>query len=114
MQFLIMIFPSLEGEDDVGYTNKVADLWKVKGDKALMLFVFNSDHKIAIRTGYSLEGDVTDAISSRVIRETMAPYFRAEPVLRGSRCGGQRARKEHQSQLLAAKPKPALVENAAR
>ncbi|HEV7425024.1 MAG TPA: TPM domain-containing protein, partial [Thermoanaerobaculia bacterium] len=40
VQFLILIFPSLEGEDDLGYTNKVANVWKVKDDKALMLFVF--------------------------------------------------------------------------
>src|SRR2546423_13370004 len=31
-QFLIMTFPSLEGEDVDGYANRVADQWKVKGD----------------------------------------------------------------------------------
>jgi uncharacterized protein len=75
-QFLIMTFPSLEGEDVDDYANRVANQWKVKGDRALILLVFNGEHKIAIRTGYSIEADVTDAISSRVIRQTMAPYFR--------------------------------------
>jgi uncharacterized protein len=78
-----MTFPSLEGEDVDGYANRVADQWKVKGDRALILLVFIRDHKIAIRTGYSLEADVTDAVSSRVIRETMAPYFRQEQYYEG-------------------------------
>jgi uncharacterized protein len=82
-QFLIMVFPSLEGEDVDDYANRVADQWKVKGDRALILLVFIRDHKMAIRTGYSLEADVTDAISSRVIRETMAPYFRQNQYYEG-------------------------------
>jgi uncharacterized protein len=75
-QFLIFTFPSLEGEDVDGYANRVADVWKIKGDRALLMLIFVQEHKIAIRTGYSMEEYVTDAISSRVIRQTMAPYFR--------------------------------------
>lgn len=73
---LIMTFPSLEGDDVDEFANRVADGWKVKGDKALLLLVFIGDRKIAIRTGYSMEGDITDAFSSRVIRQTMGPYFK--------------------------------------
>ena len=83
IDFLIMTFPSLEGEDVDDYANRVADRWKVKGDRALLLLVFIRDHKVAIRTGYSLEADVTDAVSSRVIRETMAPYFRKDQYYEG-------------------------------
>jgi uncharacterized protein len=54
----------------------VANVWKVKDDKALMLFVFVQDHKTRIQVGYGLEAVITDAISSRVLRETLAPYFR--------------------------------------
>jgi uncharacterized protein len=77
VQFLIMIFPSLEGEDDLGYTNKVANVWKVKNDKAVMFFVFLKEHKTRIQTGYSLEPVITDAFSSDVLHETVPPYFRA-------------------------------------
>jgi uncharacterized protein len=77
VQFLILIFPSLEGEDDLGYTNKVANVWKVKDDKALMLFVFAKEHKTRIQVGYSMEPVITDAFSSDVLHETVPPYFRA-------------------------------------
>jgi len=77
VQFLIMIFPSLEGEDDLGYTNKVANVWKVKDDKALMLFVFMKEHKTRIQVGYSMEPVITDAFSSDVLHQTVPPYFRA-------------------------------------
>jgi uncharacterized protein len=77
VQFLIMIFPSLEGEDDLGYTNKVANIWKVKDDKALMFFVFLKEHKTRIQVGYSMEPVITDAFASDVLHETVPPYFRA-------------------------------------
>jgi len=77
VQFLILIFPSLEGEDDLGYTNKVANVWKVKEDKALMLFVFVKEHKTRIQVGYSMEPVITDAFSSDVLHNTIPPYFRA-------------------------------------
>lgn len=77
VQFLVMIFPSLEGEDDLGYTNKVANIWKVKDDKALMLFVFVKEHKTRIQVGYSMEPVITDAFSSDVLHETVPPFFRA-------------------------------------
>ena len=75
-QFLIMIWPSLQGEDDLDFTNRVANVWKVKDDKALMLFVFQKEHKLRIQVGYGVEAVVTDAYSSRVIRETLVPAFR--------------------------------------
>jgi uncharacterized protein len=75
-QFLVMTFPSLEGEELFDYTMRVADKWKVKQDRALMLFVFVQDHKIRIQTGYGLEGSVTDAMASTVINQTMVPAFR--------------------------------------
>src|SRR5205085_11272767 len=82
-QFLVFTFPSLQGENVDDYANRVAEMWSLKGDRALMLLVFVQDHKIAIRTGYSIEEYVTDAISSRVIRETMAPYFRQKQYYEG-------------------------------
>src|SRR5258708_25095634 len=83
VQFLIMIFPSLEGEDDLGYTNKVANVWKVNGDKALMLFVCVKEHKTRIQVGYGLEAVIPDAFSSDVINNTLRPAFRANDYAGG-------------------------------
>ena len=77
VQFLVMIFPSLEGEDDLGYTNRVANQWKVKDDKALMLFVFMKERKTRIQVGYSMEPVITDAFASDIVHSTIPPFFRA-------------------------------------
>ena len=77
VEFLIMIFPSLNGEDDLGYANKVADQWKVEGDKTLMFFVFMKERKTRIQVGYGLEAVVTDAFASDVVHTTIPPFFRA-------------------------------------
>ena len=82
-EFLVMIFPSLDGEDVVGYTNRVAEQWKVKDDKGLMLFVFPNDRKMYIQVGYGLEPVITDAYSSRVYRETLVPAFRQQQYYQG-------------------------------
>lgn len=77
VQFLIMVFPSLEGEDDLGYTNRVANQWKVKDDKALMLFVFMKERKTRIQVGYSMEPVITDSFASDIVHSTIPPFFRA-------------------------------------
>jgi uncharacterized protein len=77
-QFIIYIFPSLEGESMEDFTIHCAEKWKVgnkKYDNGLILFVFVKERKVRIEVGYGLEGTVTDAISSRVIRDDIAPHF---------------------------------------
>jgi len=78
-QFITYIFPSLEGESMEDFTIRCVEKWKVgqkKYDNGLVLFVFAQDRKMRIEVGYGLEGTVTDAFSSRVIREIVAPPFR--------------------------------------
>lgn len=82
-EFLVMTFPSLEGEDVTAYTNRVAEQWKVKDDKALMLFVFPNDRKMWIQVGYGLESVITDAYASRVYRNTLVPAFRQSRYYEG-------------------------------
>lgn len=82
-EFLVMTFPSLGGEDVTAYTNRVAEQWKVKDDKALMLFVFPNDRKMWIQVGYGLESVITDAYASRVYRDTLQPAFRQSRYYEG-------------------------------
>ncbi|HEX9160883.1 MAG TPA: TPM domain-containing protein [Thermoanaerobaculia bacterium] len=77
-QFIVYIFPSLEGESVEDFTIRCAQKWKVgqkKYDNGLILFVFVKERKIRVEVGYGLEGSVTDAYSSRVIRDYIAPHF---------------------------------------
>lgn len=63
--------------------------WKVgrKGlDDGLVLFVLSDDRKVRVEVGYGLEGQVPDAIASRIIRETIVPRVQA-----GERDGAIRA-----------------------
>ena len=77
-QFIIYTMRTLEGDPVEDFTIRAAEKWKVgqkKYDNGLILFVFLDEKKVRIETGYGLEGTITDAVASRVIRETMAPYF---------------------------------------
>jgi uncharacterized protein len=77
-QFIIYTFPSLEGESVEDFTIRCAERWKVgqkKYDNGLILFVFAKERVVRVEVGYGLEGTVTDAFSSRVIREQIAPHF---------------------------------------
>ena len=77
-QFLIYTFKSIEGESIEDFTQRCVTAWKVgqaKYDNGLVLFVFVAERKVRVEVGYGLEGSVTDAFSSRVIREQIAPFF---------------------------------------
>jgi len=75
-EILVFTFPSLEGEEVVDYTNRVADKWKIKGDRAAILFVFVRDRKTWIQVGYGLEGVITDSKASSIYRNVLVPNFR--------------------------------------
>lgn len=88
-QFLVYTFPSLEGESIEDFTIRCVERWKVgqiKYDNGLVLFVFAQEKKVRVEVGYGLEGTVTDAISSRAIREYLAPPFQ-----KGDYAGGLNA-----------------------
>ena len=78
-QIAILIVPSLEGEDIDGFGIRVADAWKagdVKKDNGVIFIVSIQDRKMRIEVGQGLEGVLTDALSSRINRNEVAPQFR--------------------------------------
>jgi len=78
-QIAVLTMPSLEGESIEGFATRVFDAWKLgaKGkDNGVLLIVAPNDRKMRIEVGYGLEGSMTDAASSRIIREVMAPKFK--------------------------------------
>jgi uncharacterized protein len=79
-QIAVLIIPSLDGDNLEDYALRVAhDEWKLgeKGrDNGVLLLVVINDRKIRIEVGEGLEGPLPDAISNRIIRHDMAPFFR--------------------------------------
>ena len=85
-QFLIYVFRSLEGDALEDFTIRAARQWAAgqkKYNNGLILFVFAEDRKARVEVGYGLEGTMTDAFSSRVIREILAPRFQARDYYGG-------------------------------
>ncbi len=78
-QIAILIIPSLEGGSLEEYSLRVAEKWKLgKSDKdnGALLLISIQDRRMRIEAGYGLEGTLTDAMSSRIIRNEIAPNFR--------------------------------------
>jgi len=78
-QIAVLIISSLEGESIEEYSIRVAEKWKLgqkDKDNGVLLLVAVDDHKMRIEVGSGLEGVLTDALSSRIIRNEMAPNFR--------------------------------------
>jgi uncharacterized protein len=89
-QVVLLTLPSLEGEPLEEFSHRVATTWKLgrKGtDNGVLVLVVPGDRKIRIEVGYGLEGTLTDARSSRIIREEMAPRFRAGDFAGGISAG---------------------------
>lgn len=78
-QIGILVISSLDGESIEEYSIKVARSWgigtKERNNGVLLLAAIN-DRKLRIEVGYGLEGALTDARSSRIIRDRIAPEFR--------------------------------------
>ncbi len=87
-QLVLLTLPSLEGDSLEDFSIRVAEQWKIgqKGrDNGAILVIFAKDRKVRFEGGYGLEGALTDAECSRIIRHMIAPAFR-----RGDYYGGIR------------------------
>lgn len=79
-QFALLTIESLEGDSVEDFSIRVVEQWKLgqKGkDDGLLLLVVQRERKLRIEVGYGLEGDITDAFSSQVIRKVLTPAMRA-------------------------------------
>jgi len=91
-QVVVLTLPSLEGEPLAPLTHRVASKWKLgqKGtDNGVVFLVAIQERKIRIEVGYGLEGTLTDAKSSQIIRHEIVPRFRAGDVSGGIVAGTQ-------------------------
>jgi uncharacterized protein len=89
-QIAILIVKSLDGEPIEEYSLHVAEKWKLgqeKKDNGVLLLISVDDRKMRIEAGYGLEGVLTDALCSRIIRNEIAPHFRKDDYEGGVTAG---------------------------
>ncbi|MBC7793220.1 MAG: TPM domain-containing protein [Clostridia bacterium] len=85
-QFALLVVPSLESEVLEDYAVHVFDTWGIgrKGkDDGLLMLIVAGERQVRIEVGDGLEGNITDALSSRVIRNVIAPAFREKDYVGG-------------------------------
>lgn len=78
-QIVILTVPSLEGEVLEQYSIRVVEAWKIgqKGkDNGALLLVAKQERKTRIEVGRGLEGNLTDLVTGRIIRNEITPAFK--------------------------------------
>ncbi len=90
IQLEVATVPSLEGEEIEPYANELFRFWKLgeaKKDNGVLLLIAPKERRVRIEVGYGLEGTLTDAISSLIIANAIAPRFKAGDFNGGVRRG---------------------------
>ncbi len=91
-QIVVMIRPDLGDYDRATYAIELGNRWGIGDDKkdngvVLLIKTEAPDRGIFIATGYGAEGGLTDLASGRIIRNTMAPFFRSQQYYAGIEAG---------------------------
>ncbi|MBN1447493.1 MAG: TPM domain-containing protein [Bacteroidetes bacterium] len=93
-QFLVLIIPTLEGESLEDYSLRVVEknrIGREGSDNGLLLLVAVNDRKMRFEVGYGLEPVLTDALTSVIISDVIAPRFRNGDYANGIYAGMQAA-----------------------
>ena len=93
-QIGVLMILTLGSDDSLEeYSLKVARQWGV-GDKkksnGVLLLIAKNDRKMRIEVGNGMEGSLTDARASQIIRNTIAPKFRSGDYAGGVEAGVKR------------------------
>ena len=78
-QIAVYLIPALDGDDIDSYAVRVFEEWKLgdeKKDNGVLFLVTMQEKQMRIEVGLGLEGVLTDALSSRINRNEVAPNFR--------------------------------------
>lgn len=89
-QLVVYIIPSLDGESLEEVSMSIAEKNKMgrkDRDNGVLLLIVKNDRKIRIEVGYGLEGALTDALSSSIIRNEIAPNFKQGRYYEGINAG---------------------------
>ena len=94
IQLVVATVSSLEGGDIESYANGLFRAWKLgmaKKNNGVLFLIAPNERKMRIEVGYGLEGVLTDAVSSVIIRSAVAPRFKAGDFTAGSSAASTRS-----------------------
>jgi uncharacterized protein len=80
IQLVVATVPSLDGQEIETYANALFRAWKLgeaKDNNGVLLLIAPRERRMRIEVGYGLEGTLTDAVSSIIISNAIAPRFKA-------------------------------------
>ncbi len=89
-QVALLTVSSLEGGSLEEFSLRVAESWKLgqkEKDNGALLLIAKEDRKLRIEVGDGLEGVLTDARSSQIIRHEIVPHFKNGDYDAGVRAG---------------------------
>ena len=85
-QVVVLTVPTLEGDSIEDFALRVFEAWQLgqKGkDNGVLVVVAPQERRMRIEVGYGLEGRLTDLEAGRIIRNVMAPRFKADDYAGG-------------------------------
>jgi uncharacterized protein len=85
-QIVIAIINSTEGENINFLGAQWGEKWGIgqaEKDNGILVLLAKGDRRIAINTGYGVEGSLTDALSKRIIETVIIPEFREDDYFAG-------------------------------
>jgi uncharacterized protein len=106
---VVATIPDLEGYDISDYGYRLGRAWAIgdKNNQGALLIVAPNERKVRIEVGYGVEGILTDALSSQIIRNAITPRFKA-----GDMAGGINAGVDQIAAILALPPDEARARAA--
>ncbi len=78
-EVVAVVINDFDGDDIDLFANDLYDRWgigKKDKDNGLLILIAKDRRKVVLRTGYGLEGVITDATAGRIIRRQFAPSFK--------------------------------------
>jgi len=92
IQLVVATLKSLQGQEIEEYGIALARQWGIgqkEDDNGVLLIVAPNERAVRIEVGYGLEGTLTDALTSVIVREDILPAFREGDYARGITQGAE-------------------------
>jgi uncharacterized protein len=89
-QIAVLILPTTEPEDIAQFGVRLLESWKLGRtgiDDGAALIVAKQDRAVRIEVQYGLEGVLTDALSNRIVNDTIVPLFKEGDFAGGINAG---------------------------